>query len=59
MRIVAKEAVYHKLVFEARYEQHLGEGAELEVHNAREGWLKVLAGGKYEGWLPAQDVALW
>ena len=45
--------------FEARFEQKLDEGAELEVQSTREDWLKVLAGGKYEGWLPATDVARW
>ncbi|MEM7200054.1 MAG: hypothetical protein AAF628_07300 [Planctomycetota bacterium] len=45
--------------FEPRYEQALGEGAELAVLASRDGWLKVLAGGQYEGWLPGNAAALW
>ncbi len=45
--------------FEARYEQGLGEGAELEIRERRDGWFEVLAGGQYEGWLPADLVATW
>ncbi|MCC6783411.1 MAG: BatD family protein [Planctomycetes bacterium] len=44
---------------EARYEQPLREGAELVVQERREGWLRVLAGGQYEGWLPESAVATW
>lgn len=45
--------------FEARFEQGLGEGAELVIRERRDGWFEVLAGGKYEGWLPADSVATW
>ena len=45
--------------FDARYEQGLGEGAELVVRERRDGWFEVLAGGQYEGWLRADSVATW
>jgi tetratricopeptide (TPR) repeat protein len=45
--------------FEPRYEQGLGEGAELAIRERRDGWFEVLAGGQYEGWLPAESVATW
>lgn len=45
--------------FEPRFEQPLGEGAELVVRERRDGWLEVLAGGEYPGWLPADSVATW
>ena len=45
--------------FDPRYEQPLGEGAELQVQDRRDGWLRVLAGGKYEGWLPETSAVIW
>ena len=36
-----------------------GVGAELEVVARRDGWLRVLAGGEYEGWLPEASAVTW
>ncbi|MFO1050849.1 MAG: BatD family protein [Planctomycetota bacterium] len=45
--------------FEPRYEQPLGEGSELRIEERRDGWLRVLAGGQYEGWIPDSAAATW
>ena len=45
--------------FDARYTEPLGEGAELMVEDRRDGWLRVLAGGQYEGWVEESAVATW
>jgi hypothetical protein len=35
------------------------EGTEVSVLSRKSGWVKVRAGGRYEGWLPDSSIATW
>lgn len=40
-------------------QEPLLDGTEVSVIQRREGWVKVRAGDRYDGWLPAGAVATW
>jgi len=44
---------------EMSYEQPLHDGDEFVVVQRREGWLKVRAADRYEGWIPGDRAVTW